>query len=96
LFVGLWTDNAESEGEVQPRNVRRTPQTRGGVRARPVGSDQSIFWKKKNYKLQHWNGFVAFRPLLAEMRKGVAQWSAGDLHQPLERRVHLQDQEDRT
>ena len=39
---------------------------------------------------------VGIRLLLAEMRKGVAQWSAGDLHQPLERPVHLQDQEDRT
>jgi hypothetical protein len=38
----------------------------------------------------------AFRPLLAEMRQGVAQRSAGELHQSLERRVHLQDQEDRT
>ncbi len=34
--------------------------------------------------------------LLAEMREGVAQGSAGDLNQPLERRVHLQDQKDRS
>jgi hypothetical protein len=38
----------------------------------------------------------AFRPLLAEMRQGVAQRRAGDLHHSLERRVHRQDQEDRT
>jgi uncharacterized membrane protein len=31
------------------------------------------------------------RPLLAEMRQGVAQRSAGDLHHSLERRVHRQD-----
>ena len=37
----------------------------------------------------------AFPPLLAEMRQGVAQRRAGDLHQSLERRVHRQDQEDR-
>ena len=35
-------------------------------------------------------------PLLAEMRQGAAQWRAGDAHQPLEGRVHRQNQEDRT
>src|SRR5260221_1792139 len=39
---------------------------------------------------------TASGPLFAEMRKGVAQRSAGDLHQTLEWRVHFQDQEDRT
>ncbi len=33
--------------------------------------------------------------LLAEMSKSVAQWNARDLNQPPERRVQLQDQEDR-
>src|SRR5215475_1078111 len=33
--------------------------------------------------------------LLAELRQGIAQWSAGDLNQPLKRLVQLQDQEDR-
>src|SRR5215510_3934233 len=33
--------------------------------------------------------------LLAELRQGLAQWSAGDLNQPLKRLVQLQDQEDR-
>jgi hypothetical protein len=28
------------------------------------------------------------------MGKCVAQWGAGDLHQPIERLMHLQDQED--
>ena len=34
--------------------------------------------------------------LVSVMRNGVAEWSAGYLHQSLERPVHLQDQEDRT
>ena len=37
-----------------------------------------------------------FAALLAQMRQSVAQWSAGNLNQSLERRVHLEDQEDRT
>jgi hypothetical protein len=40
--------------------------------------------------------FLVGFPAKAEMRKGVAQWSAGDLHQSLERAIHLQNQEDRT
>ena len=32
---------------------------------------------------------------LAEMGEGVAHWRAGDMDQPVERLVELQDQEDR-
>ena len=39
--------------------------------------------------------WILIRSLLAEMRQGAAQRRAGDLHQPLERRVHRQNQEDR-
>ena len=34
--------------------------------------------------------------LFTEAGECVAHWSAGDLHQPLERLVQLQDEEDRT
>jgi hypothetical protein len=36
-----------------------------------------------------------FDPLLAKLRKSAAHRSTRNLNQPLERRVHLQDQEDR-
>jgi hypothetical protein len=35
-------------------------------------------------------------PLSAQVRQGFAQWRAGDVQHSLERRVHLQDQPDRT
>jgi hypothetical protein len=81
----------------KPDRSRRFEIENGRDRGSDTGARQKIF-PGKAYILKSLDcePLGASRPLLAEMRQSVAQRSAGDLHQSLERRVHFQDQEDRT
>ena len=61
----------------------RSPETLEDATHEPHPSGRRMTWS-----------FLRFESLLAEMGERIAQRSAGDFYQPVERLVHLQDQEE--